>query len=125
VAGAAHAAPAGQASGDEDYAGLRAYQAGIPLKHMAWKVLARGAEAAVRSYSGPAARPEWLDWSMLGNMGAEARLSQLCRWVLDAERAGHTYGLRLPGAEIPPGRGPAHRSACLRALAGHPSEPPR
>jgi uncharacterized protein (DUF58 family) len=64
------------------FAGLRAYAPGVPLKHMAWKVLARGGEAAVRSYTGLAAQPEWLEWSALEGLDTEARLSQLCRWVL-------------------------------------------
>ncbi len=121
VGGARDATP-GESRGDEDYAGLRPYQPGIPLKHMAWKVLARGGEAAVRSYTGPAAQPEWLDWWMLAPLGTELRLAQLCRFILDAERAGRAYGLRLPGVEIPPGRGPAHRTTCLRALAAHPAD---
>ena len=108
--------------GDEDFAGLRAYEAGVPLKHMAWKVLARGGEPAVRSYSGPAAQPEWLDWSSLDRVDPEARLSQLCRWLLDSEAAQRPYGLRIPGTEIMPSRGAAHRSACLRALASYPSK---
>jgi uncharacterized protein (DUF58 family) len=106
--------------GDEDFAGLRTYAPGVPLKHMAWKVLARGGEAAVRAYTDLGAQPEWLDWTSLDGLDTEARLSQLCRWVLDCE-SGYTqpYGLRMPGAEIPPGRGAAHRMRCLRALAGH------
>jgi uncharacterized protein (DUF58 family) len=108
--------------GDEDFAGLRAYEAGVPLKHMAWKVLARGGEAAVRSYTGLAAQPEWLDWSSLGRLDSEAKLSQLCRWVLESEAAQRSYGLRLPGTEIMPSRGSRHRSACLRALAEYPSQ---
>jgi uncharacterized protein (DUF58 family) len=109
--------------GDEDFAGLRAYEAGVPLKHMAWKVLARGGEPAVRSYTGPAAEPEWLDWASLHPLDIEARLSQLCRWVLLSEAAQRTYGLRMPGTEIAPSCGAGHRSACLRALAQYPSEP--
>jgi uncharacterized protein (DUF58 family) len=113
------------ARGDEDFAGLRAYEAGVPLKHMAWKVLARGGEPAVRSYTGLAGQPEWLDWSSLDRLDPEARLSQLCRWVLDSEAAQRSYGLRLPGVEIAPARGPQHRAACLRALAQFPqSEAP-
>jgi uncharacterized protein (DUF58 family) len=103
--------------GDEDFAGLRAYEPGVPLKHMAWKVLARGGEAAVRSYSGLAALPEWLEWSALEGEDSETRLSQLCLWVLESESAHRIYGLRLPGKEIAPARGAAHRFACLRALA--------
>jgi uncharacterized protein (DUF58 family) len=107
----------GEIRGDEDFAGLRAYVPGVPLKHMAWKVLARGGEPAVRSYTGPAARPQWLEWSALEGLGTEARLSQLCRWVLQSEGNQSAFGLRLPGVEVAPGRGAAHRSACLRALA--------
>jgi uncharacterized protein (DUF58 family) len=103
--------------GDEDFSGLRNYEPGVPLKHMAWKVLARGGEAAVRSYTGLAAQPEWLEWSCLEGQDTEARLSQLCRWVLEGEAARRAYGLRIPGKEIAPSRGPEHRARCLRALA--------
>jgi uncharacterized protein (DUF58 family) len=113
---------AAEIRGDEDFAGLRAYEAGVPLKHMAWKVLARGGEPAVRSYTGSAAEPEWLDWTALHPLSVEARLSQLCRWVLSSEAAQRAYGLRIPGTEIAPSRGAGHRSACLRALALYPSE---
>jgi uncharacterized protein (DUF58 family) len=112
----------GERSGDEDWAGLRPYAPGMPLKHMAWKVLARSEEAAVRTYSGPASEPEWFDWHALPGLAAEARLSQLCRWVIDADRAGRTYGLRLPAASVTPASGPVHRRACLRALAAHDGE---
>ncbi len=105
--------------GDEEFAGLRAYEAGVPLKHMAWKVLARGAEPAVRSYTGLAAQPEWLDWSTLEGLDAEARLSQLCRWVVVSDAAQNPYGLRIPGTAIAPALGASHRLACLRALAVH------
>lgn len=103
--------------GDEDFAGLRAYEPGLPLKHMAWKVLARGGEPVVRSYTALAARPEWLEWSALDGLDTETRLSQLCRWVLESDAAQHRYGLRIPGLEIAPAMGDAHRTACLRALA--------
>jgi uncharacterized protein (DUF58 family) len=106
-----------EARGDEDFSGLRAYQPGVPLKHMAWKVLARGGEPVVRSYSSLAAQPEWLDWSALGGLDTEARLSQLCLWVLESDAAQRPYGLRLPGKELAPSGGAAHRFACLRALA--------
>jgi uncharacterized protein (DUF58 family) len=106
-----------EARGDEDFSGLRAYEPGVPLKHMAWKVLARGGEPVVRSYSSLAAQPEWLDWSMLEGLDTEARLSQLCLWVVESDAAQRPYGLRIPGKELAPSGGAAHRFACLRALA--------
>ena len=117
TAGSGHA-PLGETQGEEEFAGLRAYAPGVALKHMAWKVLARGGEPAVRVYTDLGAQPEWLEWSALEGVETEARLSQLCRWILACEsRSARPYGLRLPGIEIPPGRGPTHRIRCLRALA--------
>jgi uncharacterized protein (DUF58 family) len=124
---AAAAGPAARAElrGDEEFAGLRTYAPGVPLKHMAWKVLARGGEPAVRVYSDLGAQPEWLEWSALDGLDTETRLSQLCRWVLQCE-AGHPrpYGLKIPGVEIAPGHGAPHRARCLRALAAHGASPP-
>jgi uncharacterized protein (DUF58 family) len=37
--------------------------------------------------------------------------------VLAAHRAGADFALRLPGVELPPAQGDAHRRACLEALA--------
>ena len=125
VAGAASLATRSDVRGDEDFAGLRAYEPGVPLKHMAWKVLARGGAAAVRSYSTSAAQPEWLEWSSLEGQDTETRLSQLCQWVLECESSQRVFGLRIPGKEILPSRGAAHRFACLRALAAYEAaEPP-
>jgi uncharacterized protein (DUF58 family) len=124
AAAAAGTALRSETRGDEEFAGLRTYQPGMALKHMAWKVLAGGGEAAVRSYSGVAAHPEWLDWSMLDGLEVEARLAQLCRWVLDSEAAQRPYGLRIPGREIAPACGAEQRCACLRALAGYGIEAP-
>jgi uncharacterized protein (DUF58 family) len=123
AAAAAGSAHRSETRGDEEFAGLRAYAPGVPLKYMAWKVLARGGEAAVSSYTDVAGQPQWLEWSALEGLSTEARLSQLCRWVLKSE-AGHlqAYGLRIPGTEILPGRGAAHRIRCLRALATYSAE---
>ena len=38
-------------------------------------------------------------------------------WVLVADRAGVSYGLRLPGIEVATGQGEGHRRHCLEALA--------
>jgi uncharacterized protein (DUF58 family) len=47
----------------------------------------------------------------------EERLSQLALWVIEAERAGRPYGLRLPGTEIAPAVGEPHFHQCMRALS--------
>jgi uncharacterized protein (DUF58 family) len=106
------------AAGNDDFAGLRSYQSADSPRHVAWKAVARTGDMLTKQFSGEAASELWLDWSLLpGALGLEQRLSRLTGWVLAAERAGARYGLRLPGTELAPGHGDAHRSACLQALA--------
>jgi uncharacterized protein (DUF58 family) len=103
--------------GNDDYAGLRAYQLSDSPRHVAWKAVARSEDMLTKQFTGEAAAELWLDWALLGHLDVESRLSRLAGWVLDAERAGMTYGLRIPGVEIAPARGEAQAGACLQALA--------
>jgi uncharacterized protein (DUF58 family) len=106
--------------GNDDFAGLRGYQLSDSPRHVAWKAVARSDDMLTKQFTGEAAAELWLDWRLLPpGIGLESRLSRLAGWVLAAERAGAQYGLRLPGVEIAPGRGDAHRAACLQALALH------
>jgi uncharacterized protein (DUF58 family) len=114
AAGTAHAL----AVGNEDFAGLRTYQRADSPRQVAWKAVARTGDMLTKQFSGEAATELWLDWDLLpASLGLEPRLSRLAGWVLSAERAGARYGLRLPGVELAPARGDAHRTACLQALA--------
>ncbi len=115
-----------QSAGNEDFAGLRGYQRSDAPAHVAWKAVARTGDMLTKQFSGEGAQELWLDWALLpAGLGTEARLSRLAGWVLAAERAGDSYGLRLPSIEIAPARGDAHRGACLQALAlfGEPAAP--
>ncbi|HZQ75242.1 MAG TPA: DUF58 domain-containing protein [Burkholderiales bacterium] len=120
---AANGALALQTPGNEDFSGLRGYQLSDSPRHVAWKAVARSDKMLTKQFTGEASAELWLDWQLLpGALGVEQRLSRLAGWVLAAERAGAHYGLRLPGLELPPARGPAHRAACLKALALHGAE---
>ncbi len=101
----------------EDFAGLRAWQPGDSPRKMAWKVVARSDVLATKRFNDVDGGPVLLDWDSLAGLDSEARLSQLARWVLDAEQANLRYGLRIPGVEIAPGNGAPHRQHCLEALA--------
>jgi uncharacterized protein (DUF58 family) len=103
--------------GEDDFAGLRAFRPGDSPRRIAWKAAARCDELPVKQFAGSARGSHWLEWDSLPALPAEARLAVLCRWVLDAHAGGGAYGLRIPGAEIPPAIGPAHRHRCLAALA--------
>jgi uncharacterized protein (DUF58 family) len=103
--------------GSNDFSGLRRYHPGDSPRRVAWKAVAQGRGMLTKQFSGQTAASEWLEWDSLPQLGAEARLSQLCRWVLDAHRAGRSYGLRLPGHELGPAGGEAHLRRCLTTLA--------
>lgn len=103
--------------GNDEFLGLRSYQAGDSLKHIAWKYLAKGKGLLTKEYDNQQLSMQWLDWSSLPGMGVEDRLSHLTGWVLQAEQQGRAYGLRLPGIKIVPNQGDVHRDVCLKALA--------
>lgn len=109
----------GERPGLDEFAGLRNYQRGDTPRAIHWKSFPKLQVPMVKQFQESLDRELWLDWSELPELDAEARLSQLTRWVLDAETAGMSYGIRLPGAQIAPGRGEVHQRACLRALALH------
>jgi uncharacterized protein (DUF58 family) len=104
------------AHGDQPHH-LREYRIGDALRQVAWKASARIDRLMVREYEASAQREIELDWYSLGTLPHEARIRRLTRWVLEAERLGGRWRLRLPGQSLGPGRGPEHRHACLRALA--------
>ena len=108
--------------GNEDFSGLRPYHPGDSPRHVAWKVDARGQGLQTKQFSGRSEARLTLDWDDLpAAMGTEDRLSRLARWVLDADALGLSFGLRLPGLDLPPASGAGQRDRCLEALALHPS----
>jgi uncharacterized protein (DUF58 family) len=105
------------AHGDHDFAGLRPFQPGDSLRRVAWKAYARGQGLHTKQYAGTDVVSHVFDWDSLPALGTEARLAQLCRWILDAHEHGEAFGLRLPGVTLEPNVGTAHRERCLNALA--------
>lgn len=107
----------GQKGEGDDFIGLREYQHGDSPRHVDWKAAARGLGLHTKRFGGESRSTVWLDWEALDGLDTETRLSQLCRWVLDAENDGMVYGLRVPGTVITPAAGEAHQRVCLEALA--------
>jgi uncharacterized protein (DUF58 family) len=106
--------------GEEDFAAIRPFRAGDSPRRLAWKAMARmgGDALLVREFEGGSGGELELDWADLpASLDIETRLSRLARWVIDAEAAGLSYALTLPGVSLPLDAGPAHRAACLEALA--------
>jgi uncharacterized protein (DUF58 family) len=108
----------GIATSGDDFAGVRPYQAGDPLKRVAWRLAARSDELSVKLFDAPSGGELVLDYEVLpAQLSLEERMSRLARWVLEADAAQARYGLALPGTRIAPNHGVAHRDQCLTALA--------
>lgn len=107
-----------QLAGHDDFAGIRDYQKGDAPGHLAWKAVARTGELQTKLFNAEAGNEIWLSWFQLPDtMDVEKRLSVLCRWVLDADAHGLSYGLEIPGDRRSPASGLHHRQACLQSLA--------
>lgn len=110
--------------GQEDFSGFRAHQPADSPRHVAWKAVARDAAnrpLLVKQFAGGANEELIFDWRLTPDAAdSETRIAILAGWVIAADADGARYGLRLPGREIPPDSGPAHRHRCLEALALHP-----
>jgi len=103
--------------GVEDFYGLRPYQDGDPMRSIAWRAQ-RNEELWVTQFVGGGISGNLFTWEAVAHLGDdEAKLSQLCQWVLQADRQCVQYGLSLPGVHISPQRGEHHRHRCLRELA--------
>lgn len=107
----------GGGGGADDFAGLRAYQHGDSPRHIHWRAAARSEELLTKKFVAQGGEELWLELDQAPGTSLEEQLSQLCRWVLDAEAGGHRYGLRLPGTTLAPSGGSDHMHQCLRALA--------
>jgi len=104
-----------QVTGEFD--GVREYRRGDPLKLVVWKKAAKTGTLVSRDTQQAQRYELWLDFKTAGPHEIEARLSRLTAWVLQADRLGMEYGLRLPGVQIAPSSGESHKRHCLEALA--------
>ena len=127
-AGEAHAGAAAstaKAQNTGEFDGVRGYRRGDPVKLVVWKKAAKSDENTLSESAGLVVRDTqqaqrhelWLDFAAAGVGGPEAKLSRLCAWVLQSDKLGLSYGLRLPARTIKPASGEAHKRQCLEALA--------
>jgi uncharacterized protein (DUF58 family) len=110
-------------AGHDDFAGIRNYQSGDAMKHLAWRQIAKidldaGGSLVTKHFEGGAASELTLDLAQLPRtMEIEAKLSRMTRWVLEAEVRGLPYAFRAGSTVLSAAIGPAHQAACLQALA--------
>jgi uncharacterized protein (DUF58 family) len=109
--------------GQDDFAGIRGYQAGDSLKRLAWRQIAKvdvelGGTLVTKHFEGGAATEVALDFErMPRGMDLELKLARMTRWVIEAEAHGVPYAFRLGDMTLAPALGPVHQETCLRALA--------
>jgi uncharacterized protein (DUF58 family) len=101
----------------EHFHGLREYQAGDPIRQIAWRTSARHEKLYSRQMESPSEEACELNWYLMGGGKTEEKLSILTAWVLRAERRQIPYSLEMPGAALPADLGKEHRNACLKILA--------
>lgn len=116
-----HASAVLVAQAGQELDDVRSYRRGDAPRQILWKKAAQLGDAAgalwVRESRSPRGQELWLDLADTQGLAWEQRLSRLSAWVMRADALGRPYGLRLPGHELAPALGPAHRQACLERLA--------
>jgi uncharacterized protein (DUF58 family) len=113
-----HGEATGTVAGGDEFSGVRPYRAGDPRRMIAWRLAARSDDLSVKFFESSGGGEVVLDLEATpARMNIEQRIERLARWVLVAEAGGIAYSLRLPGTQVPQGRGPDHVTRCLEALA--------
>lgn len=105
--------------GEEDYAQLREYRFGDPLKRVAWKASARHDRLLIRELDSAAHdKPQRFEWNMLHGVDRETRIGRLAGWVHEAHACARAWTLVLPdGRTLGPHADHAHYHRCMTALA--------
>ena len=103
--------------GSDNFHGLKSYAPGDPVQRISWKASSRGQGLFTKDFNGQYGSAVFLDWHTLKAPDPEHKLSLLCHMVLKACQNDLSYGLRLPGISLEPGKGGGHKTRCLKALA--------
>ncbi len=103
--------------GHDDFDGLKSYQLGDPLYHVAWKQVAKGQGMVSKQFSSSQSSSGWLRLLPCSADNVEHKLGQLCFMVNQLSQQQVTFGLDLGSVQIAPDSGVHHQEACLAALA--------
>jgi uncharacterized protein (DUF58 family) len=108
-----------QQKGLDEFSGFANYRQGDPMHRIAWKALARDDVIRTKQFTSPnQSKQHHFTWQDVDSLkDTEAKLSQLCQWIIEAHQTGANYGLNLPSSSINTGSGDAHYHHCLSALA--------
>ena len=104
--------------GQEDFAGIREAVKTDSPRQIAWKKVAQTGSLYAKQFEAEYGESRIYDIDELdSHYSLEEKLSLLCQVVLDAEKSGVHYGLKLGSQQLPVASGSEHRHSCLKALA--------
>ncbi|TMP36007.1 DUF58 domain-containing protein [Pseudoalteromonas rubra] len=102
----------------ENFDGLERFRPGISKNRISWRHFAKNQQLLVKQYSGDSYYSQHTFDYAAHDGNKEIRLSKLCYQILEADKLGDTFALRLSNAvQVGVDRGDKHREACLEALS--------
>lgn len=102
--------------GHDDFAGFKKYRSGDPHHAIAWKSLAKNDVLRTKQFTTAQNQRCIIRWEDAQGY-TEVRLSQLCKWLVEADKQQCSIRLELPKQIIDFGVGQQHLQSCLTALA--------
>jgi uncharacterized protein (DUF58 family) len=100
----------------DEFKGHRDYRDNDSPRSIDWKVTSRLQKITVKEYDSEGTKKIWLRWQDTPVGSDSDRKSQLSLWIDLADKKDFEFGLILPSRTIDFGKGPNHKTLCLRAL---------
>lgn len=95
---------------------LEAYREGHSRSAIDWKSSAKADRLLTKTFEQQQSDNRWISFQCTQG-DVETRLSIMVHWLLEAERSGCAFGVRLPGKEIGIGAGKMHQARCWRMIS--------
>ena len=90
---------------------------GDPVSRIDWKQLAKRDQLLLKQFEGGNQPIINVGWEHASDLDVELCLSQMSQWVMDSEKSGLQYQLKLPEVTVAAARGREHYKRCQRLLA--------
>ncbi|MAE74998.1 MAG: hypothetical protein CL675_12965 [Bdellovibrionaceae bacterium] len=103
--------------GYEDFREHRRYVPGDPVSRIDWNQLAKRDQLLLKQFEGGNQPIINVGWEHASDLDVELCLSQMSQWVMDSEKSGLQYQLKLPEVTVAAARGREHYKRCQRLLA--------
>jgi uncharacterized protein (DUF58 family) len=102
--------------GQDDFGGFKTYRDGDPYHSIAWKSFAKDNVLRSKQFTRSESKRCVIRWEDTDGY-TETRLSQLCKWIVEADKQQLSYRLEMPNTIVDFDTGKQHLNTCLTALA--------